>query len=242
VRKKLIIEVRNIDVFYGNIRALKKVSLTVDKGEIVALIGGNGAGKSTLMKAIVGLVRKKSGTILFQGKSITSKAVAEIIRLGLGVVPEGRRLFGPLSVIDNLRLGAYLRVTNRERRQVQRDLQGVFRLFPVLKKRSNQSAGTLSGGEQQMLAIARALMGRPKAILMDEPSTGLAPIIVREIFQVIHRLKSEGNTILLIEQNASMALRTSDRAYVLESGQISLEGTAKALLEDDSVRKAYLGV
>jgi branched-chain amino acid transport system ATP-binding protein len=242
VRKKLIIEVRNIDVFYGNIRALKKVSLTVDKGEIVALIGGNGAGKSTLMKAIVGLVRKKSGTILFQGKSITSKAVAEIIRLGLGVVPEGRRLFGPLSVIDNLRLGAYLRVTNRERRQVKRDLQGVFRLFPVLKKRSNQSAGTLSGGEQQMLAIARALMGRPKAILMDEPSTGLAPIIVREIFQVIHRLKSEGNTILLIEQNASMALRTSDRAYVLESGQISLEGTAKALLEDDSVRKAYLGV
>jgi len=242
VRKKLIIEVKNIDVFYGNIRALKKVSLSVDKGEIVALIGGNGAGKSTLMKAIVGLVQKKSGTILFEGEPITGKAVAEIIRLGLGVVPEGRRLFGPLSVIDNLSLGAYLRITNRQRHHVQRDLEGVFRLFPVLKERSKQSAGTLSGGEQQMLAIARALMGRPKAILMDEPSTGLAPIIVREIFQVIHRLKSEGNTILLIEQNASMALRTSDRAYVLESGQISLEGTAKELLEDDSVRKAYLGV
>jgi branched-chain amino acid transport system ATP-binding protein len=242
VRKKLIIEVRNIDVFYGNIRALKKVSLSVDKGEIVALIGGNGAGKSTLMKAIVGLVQKKAGTIFFEGRSVTAKAVAEIMRLGLGVVPEGRRLFGPLSVIDNLRLGAYLRITNRQRRQVQRDLEGVFRLFPVLKERSKQSAGTLSGGEQQMLAIARALMGRPKAILMDEPSTGLAPIIVREIFQVIHRLKSEGNTLLLIEQNASMALRTSDRAYVLESGQITLEGRAKELLEDDSVRKAYLGV
>jgi len=242
VRKKLIIEVKNIDVFYGNIRALKKVSLSVDRGEIVALIGGNGAGKSTLMKAIVGLVQKRSGTILFEGRPITAKAVAEIMRLGLGVVPEGRRLFKPLSVIDNLRLGAYLRITNRQRHQVQKDLEGIFRLFPVLKERIRQSAGTLSGGEQQMLAIARALMGQPKAILMDEPSTGLAPIIVREIFQVINRLKSEGNTILLIEQNASMALRTSDRAYVLESGQISLEGTAKELLEDDSVRRAYLGV
>jgi branched-chain amino acid transport system ATP-binding protein len=241
VRKKLIIEVKNIDVFYGNIRALKKVSLSVDKGEIVALIGGNGAGKSTLMKAIVGLVQKKSGTILFEGKPITAKAVAEIMRLGLGVVPEGRRLFGPLSVIDNLSLGAYLRITNRQRDQVKRDLEGVFHLFPVLKERSKQSAGTLSGGEQQMLAIARALMGRPKAILMDEPSTGLAPIIVRDIFQVINRLKNEGNTILLIEQNASMALKISNRAYVLESGQISLEGTAKDLLEDDSVRKSYLG-
>jgi branched-chain amino acid transport system ATP-binding protein len=241
VRKKLIIEVKNIDVFYGNIQALKKVSLSVDKGEIVALIGGNGAGKSTLMKAIVGLVQKKSGTILFEGKPITAKAVAEIMRLGLGVVPEGRRLFGPLSVIDNLSLGAYLRITNRQRDQVKRDLEGVFHLFPVLKERSKQSAGTLSGGEQQMLAIARALMGRPKAILMDEPSTGLAPIIVREIFQVINRLKNEGNTILLIEQNASMALKISNKAYVLESGKISLEGTAKDLLEDDSVRKSYLG-
>lgn len=237
----MIIEVKNIDVFYGNIQALKKVSLSVDKGEIVALIGGNGAGKSTLMKAIVGLVQKKSGTILFEGKPITAKAVAEIMRLGLGVVPEGRRLFGPLSVIDNLSLGAYLRITNRQRDKVKRDLEGVFHLFPVLKERSKQSAGTLSGGEQQMLAIARALMGRPKAILMDEPSTGLAPIIVREIFQVINRLKNEGNTILLIEQNASMALKISNKAYVLESGKISLEGTAKDLLEDDSVRKSYLG-
>lgn len=238
----MIIEVKDIDVFYANILALKKVSLSVMKGEIVALIGSNGAGKSTLMKAIVGLVQKKSGTILFEGKPITAKAVAQIMRLGLGVVPEGRRLFVPLSVIDNLKLGAYLRITSGQKFQVQRDLEGIFRLFPVLKERSKQSAGTLSGGEQQMLAIARTLMGRPKAILMDEPSIGLAPIIVREIFQVISRLKSEGNTILLIEQNASMALRISDRAYVMESGQIRLEGPAKELLEDDSVRKAYLGI
>jgi len=237
-----MIKVENIDVYYGSIQALKQVSLSVDKGEIVALIGGNGAGKSTLLKAVAGLVRKRSGAIYFQNQPITKLASAGVSRLGLAVVPEGRRLFGPLSVIDNLRLGAYLRLKKGRRQAVREDLESVFELFPLLKQRSHQSAGTLSGGEQQMLAIARALMARPKAILMDEPSTGLAPLIVKEIFSVIRRLRDEGNTILLIEQNARMALKISDRAYVLESGRIALEGNAGALLENDSVKKSYLGV
>ena len=238
----MILELRNVDVFYGNIQALKQVSLGMRVGEIIALIGGNGAGKSTLLKAISGLVTKSSGEITFDSHSITRKAVAEIIDLGMAVVPEGRRLFGALSVLDNLRLGAFLRLKNGHRQEVHRDLDDVFALFPRLKERQRQSAGTLSGGEQQMLAIARALMSKPKAILMDEPSTGLAPMIVTEIFGVIKRLKQEGNTILLIEQNARMALKISDRAYVIESGKIVLEGAARELMEDDSVKKAYLGV
>ncbi len=240
--KNLIIRVENIDIFYGNIQALKQVSLGVDKGEIVALIGGNGAGKSTLLKAIAGLIRRQSGAIYFQSRLITKLASAEISRLGLAVVPEGRRLFGPLSVMDNLRLGAYLRLKKGMRQAVQEDIETIFELFPLLEERSKQSAGTLSGGEQQMLAIARALMAKPEAILMDEPSTGLAPLIVKEIFGVIRRLKDSGNTILLIEQNARMALKISDRAYVLESGRIALEGNAWELLEKDSVQKSYLGV
>ncbi len=240
--KTLIIKVENIDVYYGNIQALKRVSLSVDKGEIVALIGGNGAGKSTLLKAVAGLVRKQSGAIYFQNQPITKLRSADISRLGLAVVPEGRRLFGPLSVMDNLRLGAYLRLKAGMSQAVREDLQTVFKLFPLLKQRGNQSAGTLSGGEQQMLAIARALMARPKAILMDEPSTGLAPLIVKGIFGVIRRLRDDGNTILLIEQNARMALKISDRAYVLESGRIAIEGNAQELLEKDSVKKSYLGV
>jgi branched-chain amino acid transport system ATP-binding protein len=238
----LILELKNVDVFYGNIQALKQVSLGMRVGEIIALIGGNGAGKSTLLKAIAGLVRKSSGEIYFNGHSITNKAVAEIIDFGMAVVPEGRRLFGALSVMDNLKLGAFLRLKNGHRKEVHRDLDEVFTLFPRLRERQRQSAGTLSGGEQQMLAIARALMSKPQAILMDEPSTGLAPMIVTEIFGVIRRLKQEGNTILLIEQNAKMALRISDRAYVIESGKIVLEGAARELMEDDSVKKAYLGV
>jgi branched-chain amino acid transport system ATP-binding protein len=238
----LILESKNIDVFYGNIQALKRVSLGVRIGEIVALIGANGAGKSTLLKAFSGLVRKSSGEIFFNGHSITNKAVAEIIRFGIAVVPEGRRLFGALSVIDNLKLGAFLRLKSGHRKEVHSDLEEVFKLFPRLRERQRQSAGTLSGGEQQMLAIARALMSKPEAILMDEPSTGLAPMIVTEIFGVIRRLKQEGNTILLIEQNAKMALKVSDRAYVIESGRIVLEGAARELMEDDSVKKAYLGV
>ncbi|MCP4622728.1 MAG: ABC transporter ATP-binding protein [bacterium] len=237
-----MIRVENIDIFYGNIQALKQVSLGVDKGEIVALIGGNGAGKSTLLKAIAGLIRRQSGAIYFQSRLITKLASAEISRLGLAVVPEGRRLFGPLSVMDNLRLGAYLRLKKGMRQAVQEDIETIFELFPLLEERSKQSAGTLSGGEQQMLAIARALMAKPEAILMDEPSTGLAPLIVKEIFGVIRRLKDSGNTILLIEQNARMALKISDRAYVLESGRIALEGNARELLEKDSVQKSYLGV
>lgn len=238
----MIIKVENIDVYYGNIQALKQVSLSVDRGEIVALIGGNGAGKSTLLKAVAGLVRKQSGAIYFQNQPITKLRSADISRLGLAVVPEGRRLFGPLSVMDNLRLGAYLRLKKGRSQAVREDLQTVFELFPLLKQRGNQSAGTLSGGEQQMLAIARAMMAKPKAILMDEPSTGLAPLIVKEIFGVIRRLRDDGNTILLIEQNARMALKISDRAYVLESGRIAIEGNARELLEKDSVKKSYLGV
>ncbi len=237
-----MIKVENIDVFYGSIQALQRVSLSVDRGEIVALIGGNGAGKSTLLKAVAGLVRKQSGAIYFQNEPITKLTSAGISRLGLAVVPEGRRLFGPLTVMDNLRLGAYLRLKKRMGQAVRADLQRVFQLFPVLRERGQQSAGTLSGGEQQMLAIARALMASPKAILMDEPSTGLAPLIVKEIFGVIRRLRDDGNTILLIEQNARMALKISDRAYVLESGRIAIEGNARELLEKDSVKKSYLGV
>jgi len=240
--KKLMIKVENIDVFYGSIQALQRVSLSVDRGEIVALIGGNGAGKSTLLKAVAGLVRKQSGAIYFQNEPITKLTSAGISRMGLAVVPEGRRLFGPLTVMDNLRLGAYLRLKKRMGQAVRADLQRVFQLFPVLRERGQQSAGTLSGGEQQMLAIARALMASPKAILMDEPSTGLAPLIVKEIFGVIRRLRDDGNTILLIEQNARMALKISDRAYVLESGRIAIEGNARELLEKDSVKKSYLGV
>jgi len=187
----LIIEVKNIDVFYGNIQALRQISLQVTKGEIVALIGGNGAGKSTLINAIVGLVGKKSGAIYFDGQPITTMPSANIIRLGISVVAEGRRLFGPLSVMDNLNLGAYLRLKNGQREEVRRDLQAMFELFPSLKERIRQSAGTLSGGEQQMLAIARAMMAQPKATLMDEPSTGLAPLLVTEIFRVIKRLKKK---------------------------------------------------
>jgi len=236
-----LIEVKDIDVFYGNIQALKKVSLSVEKGSIVALIGSNGAGKSTLTRAIVGLLRKKSGDVYFDSQRITLLPTADIIRLGISVVPEARRLFGPLSVIDNLRLGAYLRLRDGQGREVEKDLDAVCQLFPLLKARSRQSASTLSGGEQQMLAIGRSLMMRPKAILMDEPSIGLAPLIVQEIFGVIKRLKEEENTILLIEQNARAALKVSDWAYVMELGRITLKGDVKTLLETDTVKKLYLG-
>ncbi len=236
-----MIEVRDIDVFYGNIQVLKGVSLSVNRGEIVTLIGSNGAGKSTLMKGVVGLLPKKKGEILFDGQPITALPTAKIIRRGVSVVPEGRRLLGPLSVIDNLKLGAYLRIRKEGEAAIRQDMAAVFGLFPRLKERRRQSAGTLSGGEQQMLAIARALMARPKAILMDEPSIGLAPLVVREIFKVIKRLKGEGNTIFLVEQNARMALKVADRAYVMELGHIILEGRSEALLETNSVKELYLG-
>jgi branched-chain amino acid transport system ATP-binding protein len=237
-----LIETKNIDVFYGDIQALRHVSLSVNRGEIVALIGNNGAGKSTAVKAIVGLLRKRHGEVYFDGDSITKLPAAEVIRLGMAVVPEGRRLFGPLTVLDNLNLGACLRLMNGDAPLVRGDLQKVFELFPILMQRRLQSAGTLSGGEQQMLAIARALMARPKAILMDEPSMGLAPLMVREIFRVIKRLKESENTILLIEQNARMALKISDRAYIMELGRIALTGTVREVLETDVVRRHYLGL
>ena len=237
-----MIETKNIDVFYGDIQALRHVSLSVNKGEIVALIGNNGAGKSTAVKAIVGLLRKRHGEVYFDGDSITKLPAAEVIRLGMAVVPEGRRLFGPLTVLDNLNLGACLRLMNGDAPLVRGDLQKVFELFPILMQRRLQSAGTLSGGEQQMLAIARALMARPKAILMDEPSMGLAPLMVREIFRVIKRLKESENTILLIEQNARMALKISDRAYIMELGRITMTGTVREVLETDVVRRHYLGL
>ena len=236
-----MIKVENIDVFYGNIQALKQVSLSVTEGEIVALVGSNGAGKSTLIKAIIGLLQKRSGDICFQDRSITILPCPEIIRLGIAVVPENRRLFGLLSVVDNLKLGAYLRQAYHEKSEVEKDLQAIYKLFPRLQERGKQSAGTLSGGEQQMLAIGRALMARPKVILMDEPSTGLAPLIVREIFGIIKRLKEKGNTILLIEQNARLALHISDRAYVMVLGRITLEGNARELAQAESVQKSYMG-
>lgn len=236
-----MIEVQEIDTFYGNIQALKKVSLSVKSGEIVALIGNNGAGKTTLMKCIVGLLRKQTGDIYFDQKRITKMPTADIIRLGVAIVPEGRRLLGPLSVVDNLKLGAFLRYKKDSYRQIDQDMEAVFKIFPRLRERSKQAAGTLSGGEQQMLAIARALMARPKTILMDEPSIGLAPIVVREIFEVIQRLKEDGNTIFLSEQNARMALKISDRAYVLDLGRISLQGDSQELLNSDKVMELYLG-
>ncbi|MBU0464039.1 MAG: ABC transporter ATP-binding protein [Proteobacteria bacterium] len=237
-----MIEIKDIDVFYKNIHALREISISIPKGKIIGLIGGNGAGKSTMMKAITGLVPKKSGEIIFEDRKITDMDSASISRLGISTVPEGRRLFGSMTVEDNMNLGAYLRFKKEKKKEIQKDMDEIFNLFPRLGERINQLAGTLSGGEQQMLAIARALMGRPKVILMDEPSTGLAPLIVKEIFKVIRLLKSKGNTILLIEQNARMALKISDYAYVMESGRFVLEGNAKDLLEDESVKKSYLGV
>ncbi len=236
-----MIELFNVSVFYGKIQVLKQVSLSVAKSEIVALVGSNGAGKSTLVKAIAGLLPKKSGEVCFDGRAITALPPEKIVQLGIAVVPEGRRLFGPLSVVDNLNLGGYLRLKDGKQEEVQKDLQAVFELFPRIKERSKQPAGTLSGGEQQMLVIARALMARPKAILMDEPSIGLAPLIVQEIFKAIRRLQEEGNTILLIEQNAHMALKVSHRAYLMELGCVTGGGDVKDLLENNDVKKLYLG-
>ena len=231
----------NIDrlvVSYGAVEALKGVSLTVRAGEIVTLIGGNGAGKSTLIRSIAGLVRPRSGTILFEGQPLAGHRPHAAAAIGIGHSPEGRLVFGDQSVRDNLMLGAY---TRQDADGVVRDIERYFSVFPRLAERQNQMAGTLSGGEQQMLAIARALMCRPKLLLLDEPSLGLAPLIVREVFNVIRSLKAEGMTILLVEQMANMALAVSDRAYVLETGIITMEGSGAELLNDPRVRAAYLG-
>ncbi|RMG58938.1 MAG: ABC transporter ATP-binding protein [Deltaproteobacteria bacterium] len=237
-----MLRVKNIDVFYGKIHAIRRVSLHVREGEIVALIGGNGAGKTTLLTTISGLVRSRNGVIEFRGKNISREKPDRIVRMGISHVPEGRLVFKPLTVEDNLLLGAYHRVSLFSSRGVEEDLEKVYSIFPVLRERRKQLAGTLSGGEQQMLAIGRALMSRPKLLLLDEPSMGLAPTIIREIFGYIVELRDTlGLTVLLVEQNAWSALKVADRGYVLETGRIVLQGPASDLLNNRDVQRAYLG-
>ncbi len=233
-----MLEVNNLEVYYGVICALKGISFEVNQGEIVSLIGANGAGKTTMMQSIVGLIPKKNGSVVFDGHDITKTPCHKIVKLGMTQVPEGRRIFQELSVYDNLLMGAY---TVRDQQRFKADLEATFERFPRLAERRNQIAGTLSGGEQQMLAVARALMSRPKLIMMDEPSLGLAPLIVKGIFDIIKEINKQGVTILLIEQNANMALRTADIGYVMETGTITMKDSGAALLADEKVRAAYLG-
>jgi branched-chain amino acid transport system ATP-binding protein len=231
----------HVSSYYDRIQALKDVSLTVEEGEIVTLIGANGAGKTTLLNSISGLVIPRQGRIFFRGQDITRLPPEHTVRLGISHVPEHRQLFGSMTVYENLLLGAYHRYRRTPRQELQADLRRVFALFPRLEERQRQLAGTLSGGEQQMLAIARGLMARPRLMLFDEPSLGLAPLLVHELLQSIHALRDAGTTVLLVEQNARAALHLADRAYVLETGEIVLEGTARALLDDPRVQAAYLG-
>ena len=232
------LEIRDLHVSYGGIRALKGIDLTVEEGQIVTLIGANGAGKSTTLRAISGLQKPQSGSILYGGEELVGLPAKEIVRRGIIHVPEGRRVFPDMTVAENLKIGAFLRNDNDG---IARDLDYVYTLFPRLKERSWQPAGTLSGGEQQMLAVGRALMSRPKVLMMDEPSLGLAPLIVKDIFSIIRRVNADGITVLLIEQNANAALRIADYGYVLETGTIALTGTGEELLRNESVREAYLG-
>ena len=234
----MLLELEGIKTYYGNIRALKGISMAVDEGEIVCLIGGNGAGKSTTLMTISGVLTPVEGKVLYQGRTITAVRPDNIVQMGICQVPEGRMIFPLLTVEENLDLGAYLR-TDRE--GIKKDFERIFTLFPVLQERCKQHGGTLSGGEQQMLAIARALMGRPKLLLLDEPSLGLAPILVDSIFETIEEINAQGTTILLVEQNAQLALKFSHRGYVLETGEIVLADTTEALRENEQVRKAYLG-
>ena len=233
-----MLEVKNLEVYYGVICALKGISFEVNEGEIVSLIGANGAGKTTMMQSVVGLIPKKSGTVTFNGKDITKMPCHNIVQLGMTQVPEGRRIFQELSVYENLMMGAY---TIKDQQRFKEDIEATFERFPRLKERRNQIAGTLSGGEQQMLAMSRALMSHPKLLMLDEPSMGLAPILVDQIFDIIKELHAAGTTILLVEQNATKALQIADRAYVLENGKITLSGTGAELAQSDEVKKAYLG-
>lgn len=233
-----MLKVSDMNVYYDAIHALKQVSFEVREGEIVTLIGANGAGKTSTLHAISGLIRLRSGKIVFLDKEIQSVAAHDILKMGLAQVPEGRRIFAKMTVLENLEMGAYARA---DRAALPGDLEKVYKSFPRLRERRRQLAGTLSGGEQQMLAVARALMSRPKVMMMDEPSLGLAPLVVRSIFEIIKEINKQGVTILLIEQNANMALRVADAAYVLETGRITMHGTGKELLENDDVKKAYLG-
>ena len=233
-----MLTVENLEVYYGAIRALKGVSFEVNEGEVVALIGANGAGKTTTLHTVTGLLRAHSGSIMFDGKDLTKTPPHKIVSMGMAHVPEGRRVFQQLTVLENLKLGAY---TRQNKQEIAETLAMVYRRFPRLEERKNQTAGTLSGGEQQVLAMGRALMSKPKIVLMDEPSMGLSPLLVTEIFDIIQEIKAAGTTVLLVEQNAKKALAVADRAYVLETGTIALEGPAAQLMNDASVKKAYLG-
>ena len=233
-----MLKVEDINVYYGAIHALKGISIAVKEGEIVTLIGANGAGKSTILRTISGLLRAKSGDVLFEGKSIAAKPAEEIVKSGISQVPEGRRIFANMTVEENLELGAYIR---SDKPGIKKDIAKIFERFPRLSERRTQVAGTLSGGEQQMLAIGRGLMSQPRLLLLDEPSMGLAPLLVKEIFSIIKEINATGTTILLVEQNAHMALSIANHAYVLETGRITLAGPAKELAESEAVRKAYLG-
>ena len=233
-----MLEVKDLQVSYGMIQAIKGISFEVNQGEVIALIGANGAGKTTILHTVTGLIAPKKGSILFEGQDITKIPAHKIVSMGMAHVPEGRRVFAQLSVYDNLKMGAY---TRKDKTEIEESLEMVYKRFPRLEERRNQMAGTLSGGEQQMLAMGRALMSKPKIILMDEPSMGLSPIFVNEIFDIIQEVSASGTTVLLVEQNAKKALSIADRAYVLETGNIALEGDAKVLMNDDSIKKAYLG-
>lgn len=233
-----MLEVKNLSVHYGMIQAVRNVDFTVKEGEIVSLIGANGAGKSTILKTLSGLIHPSEGEIVYLGENIALTSAKKIVEKGLVQVPEGRHVFPGLTVKENLELGAFLR---KDKEEIQKDMEAVFERFPILKERKDQDAQTLSGGEQQMLAMGRALMSRPKLLLLDEPSMGLAPIFIREIFKIIQEIQKTGTTVLLIEQNAKMALSISNRAYVLETGSVVLSGTGQELLESDEIQKAYLG-
>lgn len=233
-----MLEIKDLQVYYGMIQAIKGISFEVNSGEVIALIGANGAGKTTILHTITGLLSPKEGAVYFEGRDITKIPAHKIVSMGMAHVPEGRRVFAQLTVLQNLKMGAY---TRKDKEEIAQTLQTVYERFPRLKERQNQMAGTLSGGEQQMLAMGRALMSHPKILLMDEPSMGLSPIFVNEIFDIIQQVSKSGTTVLLVEQNAKKALSIADRAYVLETGHIVLDGKAGDLLNDDSIKKAYLG-
>ena len=236
-----MLDLRGLNAYYGSIQVLKNVSLKIASESIVTIIGANGAGKSTLLKSISGVIQSKDGAIWYQGTDITRFSPEKIVALGISQVPEGRQLFAHLTVLDNLQLGAYLFYNRKFKKEIEEKLEWIYQVFPILRKRAKQLAGTLSGGEQQMLAIGRALMSRPKLLLLDEPSMGLAPLVVQEIFKVIRRLNDQGVTILLVEQNARAALQVAKFGYVLETGAVALEGPTQQLLADEKVLHAYLG-
>ena len=233
-----MLEIKDLEVYYGMIQAIKGVSFDVNEGEVIALIGANGAGKTTILHTITGLINAQKGSVWFEGKDITKVPAHKIVSMGMAHVPEGRRVFANLTVLQNLKMGAY---TRKDKTEIEQTLDSIYKRFPRLMERQNQLAGTLSGGEQQMLAMGRALMSHPKIILMDEPSMGLSPIFVNEIFDIIKSVSASGTTVLLLEQNAKKALSIADRAYVLETGKIVLSGKASDLLNNDSIKKAYLG-